>query len=33
MTDAAGTAEFPLTFGPTTLTFLSPVHAELKILF
>jgi hypothetical protein len=33
MTDAAGTAEFPLPPGPTTLTFLSPVHAELKILF
>lgn len=32
-TDAAGAAEFPLPQGGATLSFLSPVHAELTIIF
>jgi hypothetical protein len=32
LTDEAGTAEFSLPQGSTTLTFLSPVHAELAIV-
>jgi hypothetical protein len=33
LTDEAGTAEFSLPQGSATLTFLSPVHAELAITF
>ena len=33
LTDAAGTAEFSLPQGSATLTFVSPVHAELAITF